>query len=108
MRRFAVAFGAFSIALVLGSCATAKMWQATGGSRADGVVRLSYDYMVFEAPVVDALEGQRLASARCSAWGYDLAQPFGGQSRICLDNGMDGCMSYRVTKEYQCINLPAA
>lgn len=108
MRMLLKAAGVTALAFTLGSCATSKNWQATGGSRSDGVVRLSYEYTLFESPVTDEAHGQRVASERCAAWGYDLARPFGGQTRVCTDNGYDGCMNWRVTKEYQCTTLAAS
>jgi len=34
-------------ALLLAGCATTKDWSATGGSQADGTVRLSYEFGPF-------------------------------------------------------------
>ena len=54
------------LSTILG-CATAKMLQATGGSKADGVVELSYQYEAFEKPMVDWAQGKMIATERCKA-----------------------------------------
>ena len=45
-----IMLAALSAAVVLAGCATAKNWSATGGSRADATVKLSYEYWAFEKP----------------------------------------------------------
>ena len=39
---------AVAAAVLVSGCATTKNWSATGGSRADATVRLSYEYGAFE------------------------------------------------------------
>ncbi|SHN56261.1 YecR family lipoprotein [Desulfovibrio litoralis] len=56
--------------LMLSSCAVKKDWAATGGSRADATVRLSYSYGGFEQPVVDEAQALAVATQRCQSWGY--------------------------------------
>jgi hypothetical protein len=90
-------------ALSVAGCATAKEWVATGGSRADGVVKLSYQYGLFERPQVSAQQGLELAKSRCTAWGYSGAEAFGGVIRVCNNYGSSGCISWLVTAEYQCL-----
>lgn len=58
------------------ACATVKEWHATGGSRADGVVRLSYEYGGLEIPQTSVQQAQQLARARD-------ARP-GGQRRVSM------------------------
>lgn len=89
---------------LLCACATNKEWTATGGSRSDGVVRLSYEYGAMEIPRVQEDQGNELASRRCKTWGYSGAEAFGGISKVCnLPDGWGGCNQWLVTKEYQCI-----
>lgn len=83
-------------------CATQKQWAATGGSRSDGVVRLSYEYGPFESPQVDEAAGLALAKQRCAVWGYTGAEAFGGVTQQCNAWTTSGCMGFLVTKEYQC------
>jgi hypothetical protein len=46
-----------AIVICFTGCAAAKEWAATGGSRADGVVDLSYQYALFENAHVDEAQG---------------------------------------------------
>jgi len=95
---------AFLISVVLFSgCATVKHLTPTGGSRSDGIVRMSYEYGLFEKPVVNWQAGGKLAQRRCSAWNYTGAEAFGGSTRRCVYRGSDGCVRWMVTMEYQCI-----
>ena len=93
-------------ALLLSGCATTKSWSATGGSRADATVRLSYEYTAFEKPNVDEMQALNLATARCKTWGYTGAEAFGGIIRQCnMPGGMGGCNGWMVTKEVHCTGL---
>jgi hypothetical protein len=90
-------------ALFLSGCAVNKDWAATGGSRSDGVVRLSYEVAEMEKPELNEQQAIRLASQRCKTWGYSDAEAFGGVTRQCnRGGGFGGCSQYMVTKEYQC------
>ena len=89
--------------VALSGCATTKNWSATGGSRADATVRLSYTYGPFEQPHASEQEALSLAASRCGAWGYEGAEAFGGAEQRCTaPGGMGGCNQFEVTKEYQC------
>lgn len=93
--------------LTLSACAVKKDLVPTGGSRADGTIRLSYQHGKFEAPQVDPAQGLALAKQRCAAWGYSGAEAFGGQTKTCaLPAALDGCKEFLVTVEYQCIGIP--
>jgi len=81
-----------------------KEWVATGGSKADGVVRLSIEYMDKQTPIVDEEQALKIARERCAVWGYSNALAFGGVTRQCLYPGTFGCGAYQETKEYQCTN----
>lgn len=98
MKKIALALSAL---LLVGACATAKTWQATGGSRSDGTVRLSYQFGMFEAPQLTD-DGAALAIERCKVWGYTGATAFGGVTTQCTQTGESGCMLTLVTKEFQC------
>jgi hypothetical protein len=88
--------------LLICGCAVTKDWSATGGSRADGIVQLSYEVGEFEQPQLDELQAFSLATERCTAWGYTGAEAFGGVRSRCNDISILGCVSWLVTKEYQC------
>lgn len=96
-----------AICISLSGCATTKDWAATGGSRSDGVVRLSYDYGSLQSVNVSEEQAVQLATQRCSSWGYQGAEAFGGITRQCTQpGGFGGCTVWLVTKEYQCTGKP--
>ncbi len=88
--------------LTLAACATAKTYTATGGSRSDGTVKLSYEVGMFEQPVVDEAQGLSVARQRCATWGYTGAEAFGGTTSQCTYMTSSGCGTALITKEYQC------
>lgn len=94
--------GACIAAVAVAGCTTVKEYAATGGSRADGTVRLSYEVGMFEQAVVDEEQGLRVARQRCATWGYSGAEAFGGVTRQCTSPSSSGCNVTLVTKEYQC------
>ncbi len=99
---------AASLCLLAVGCATTKEWSAIGGSRSDGTIKLSYEYGPFEVPQVSEEQAVKLASTRCSTWGYTGAEAFGGFTRVCnAPDGMGGCNRWLVTREYQCLGNPA-
>lgn len=94
-------------AIVLSGCATTNAnWSATGGSRADATVRISYQHGGNVLPPTSEVEAHNLAIARCKTWGYTGAEAFGGTTSQCNqpNRGIFGgsCDSWLVTKEYQC------
>ena len=89
--------------LLLSGCVIPKDWSATGGSRADGVVRLSYEEAALEIAELNEQQAISLATQRCKVWGYGGAEAFGGVTRQCNSpSGMGGCSRWLVTKEFQC------
>lgn len=103
-----IGFGILTCFVFLVGCATPKTLVPTGGSRADGIVKMSYQYGAFEAPQVSLAQGVQAAKQRCSAWGYSGAEPFGGQTRMCVSASGGSCNVYQVTIEYQCTGTPPA
>ena len=97
---------AAAAAVLVSGCATTKNWSATGGSRSDAVVRLSYEYGALEKPQTNETEAVNLAISRCKTWGYTGAEAFGGITQVCnMPGGMGGCSRFMVTKEFQCTGL---
>ena len=93
------------MALIVASCSVVKVPQATGGSKSDGTIELSYEYGQFIVPDVDWNKALHNAKQRCIAWGYQSAEPFGGRKKICQSYDNDGnCSSRVVTKKYQCVD----
>jgi len=91
------------IIISLSACATPKQFSATGGSKADGIVKLSYEYGLFEDPQVDIAQGVAIAKKRCEAWGYAQAEAFGGSTKKCTSYSSSGCNYWLVTTAFQCI-----
>lgn len=92
-----------STALLLSSCSVTKEMSATGGSKSDGTVKLSYTYNSFEQPTVDRDNALATAVKRCKAWGYKDAEPFDGSLKSCSSGSAYGCSIWMVTREYQCL-----
>ena len=90
-----------ALILTATGCATQKQWGASGGSKGDGIVKLSYQASALEIPNVNEQQGLDLAKSRCISWGYKSAESFDFQNKQCIDSQ---CNSYTVTKEYQCLN----
>ena len=89
--------------VAVAGCVTAKKdLVATGGSRSDGTVELSYEQAGFETVQLDTAQGLEAARARCLAWGYSGAEAFGGQTRQCQVSSDYGCSQWLVTITYQC------
>jgi len=103
-----VAFVACSLAagFVLSGCAVDKDWVPTGGSRSDGVVRLSYEYGAMQVPHVNDERATQLAQQKCGNWGYTGAEAFGAVQRTCVSGDAYGCNRYRATMEFQCMGQP--
>ena len=94
------------VALSVSGCATIKIPQSTGGSKADGYVEMSYEYGMFESPKPQWGQAAVTAGQRCAAWGYKGAVPFGGKTKKCqiYDLTFGSCSRYLVTAKYQCID----
>lgn len=100
MKKIAISF----LFILLSGCTSTKILQATGGSRADAIIELSYDYGLFEKPVVNWAQGKQTATERCRAWGYEGADAFGGETSTCQSyDGSGNCVAWHVTVKYQCI-----
>jgi hypothetical protein len=92
-----------AVLFTLVGCATNVVLQAAGGSRADSIVDLSYEYGGFGVTKYYANQAVSTARASCAAWGYPSAQPFGGQTTKCEFTDLLGsCIRYQVTVAYQC------
>lgn len=86
-------------------CAVQKQYGASGGSKADGTVKMSYTYGAFEIPEVNESQALESAAKRCKAWGYDSAEAFDFVESKCQQWSNDiGCVSRIVTKEFQCLS----
>ena len=88
--------------LLVAGCATVSQMTPTGGSRADGIVKLSFEYGMFDKVQIDQATALASARKRCATWGYGDAEPFGGMTRQCQAMGSMGCLRWFATVEYQC------
>jgi len=89
-------------ALALTGCATPKQWEATGGSKNDGVVQVSYELGQFESGQTSAAQGLTVASERCNTWGYKHAEVTGSEKNICRTMGQYNCLQTTITQDYLC------
>ena len=92
-------------AAMLSGCAAQVKSVPVGGSRADGTVTLAYEYGALIVPQVNYVEMQQQAQVRCARWGYQQAERFGGQIRTCVARSSSGCLTWRVSIDYQCQTL---
>lgn len=91
-------------AIALTGCAVKKDFYAMGGSRADGTVDMAYDFAQFEEAVINHQQAATIAKQKCGVWGYDNAEPFGGQTMNCHQrNGWGTCIAGQVVIKYQCV-----
>lgn len=94
--------------ILIGGCAVKKEMVPMGGSKADGTVRMGYTVAGLEKPIIDFNQAKDLASKKCRTWGYEGAEPFGGQSSTCAQMSGFGCQISNVTVEYQCVGGKAS
>ena len=92
----------FTLAL-LTACSTPKTPVTSGGSKADGLIVMSFESDLFEAPVVDWNTTKKTALKSCQAWGYRKTTAFGAIETRCVSrNGFGDCITNRTERTYQC------
>jgi hypothetical protein len=84
LKRLSAASSLFVLICFLQGCATQKTLIPTGGSRADGTVKLSYEYGLFEKPQIDPAQGEIAAKQRCSLWVVTNGLPLLNTSALAL------------------------
>lgn len=88
---------------LLSACSTNMEMKATGGSKSDGTVTLSFDHATILDPIIDEKKALQTAQSKCKVWGFRNAKAFGGSTKKCLEEyKTGGCVAYRVKKVYQC------
>ncbi|KQZ78353.1 hypothetical protein ASD55_17380 [Rhodanobacter sp. Root561] len=106
--RFITLLVVSSIVLTVAGCATQKELLVTGASRADGIVKLSYERNEFQRVSYDPEKAQELAAQKCMAWGYSGAEALGSEESNCLSRrGFGNCGDRQVTIAYQCTGAPS-
>jgi hypothetical protein len=96
------------IVAALTACAVQREFVPSGGSRADGTIKMSADFEPYEVPNFDERQTQTVAKQRCLAWGYSGAEAFGGTTKTCVNSSSGSCWLWRVSVEYQCTGAPPA
>ncbi|WP_439156120.1 YecR family lipoprotein [Yoonia sp.] len=91
---------------ILASCAEPVVESpvATGGSRADASVEMSYQTGLYRPVTPNWEAALSSATQRCRAWGYSRADAFEGTSTTCnVYDAYLGCTQSTVTRTYQCL-----
>ena len=94
-----IAAGAF---FALAACATVSQMTPTGGSKADAIVEMSFEYGMFDKVKLDPTSAMTQAKQRCEVWGYESAEPFGGVVKQCQAMSGYGCARWFATMKFQC------
>lgn len=89
-------------AVLLAACTVKKTPMPYGGSKADGMVKLSYTIGSYRQAKVDKEQTRQRALKRCQAWGYENVQHF-GSTKECVRYSGFSCSAWRVKLKYQCI-----
>lgn len=108
MKKAVLTVSIFSMMCLAGCTGTNPVerdWVATGGSKADGIIRLAIEYGELDKPIVSEEQALKVAVEGCEMWGYTSARAFGGVLTQCTGSiGLwTSCSRYIMTKEYQCI-----
>lgn len=88
--------------LLLTACATQPKWSPSSSNRELGVARVAYEYASFEEPAMSDAQAVRVATNRCEAWGFSLAEMIPGELRDCSVSKDGSCDLWKVTREYRC------
>lgn len=88
--------------IALTSCAVNVKPTMCDGSKADGIVKLSYTRYYMNTPIIDWEEANKNAIARCKAWGYSDAETFGDIKSQCASSSGGDCMYKEDKILYQC------
>lgn len=95
-------------ALLLSACASKveKELVATGGSKSDGTIELSYEQHELEMVTYNEQQALNAAKKRCEAWGYKNAEKFGGVKSQCtlIPGFWTPCGKTMFTIQYQCLD----
>ena len=93
-----------SLSLFLQSCETTRYLNTTGGSKSDGIVEMSFEHGAFENPQIQWADAKLKAAKTCQAWGYSSATPFGQGESKCVAVNEYGCIRWKDTYKYQCVD----
>ena len=80
---------------------------STSGSKADGIVEMTYTYAENAPRPVDWASATVEAQRRCNSWGYSRAEAFSGEKRTCEVYGEGAfatvCLRGTATRNFQCL-----
>jgi hypothetical protein len=107
MPRLARLVSILALTATFAGCATNQPWAVSGGEKAEGLVRVSYEFPEFHEPAVSEQQAEQIALKRCEGWGYDDAEPIAGQLRQCSNMDDGNCDLWKVTREFQCTRAVA-
>jgi len=94
----------FVLLFLLFSCVVYEPVAYTG-SKADGIVTVSYQYPGGMQPSEQNwIEADREATQRCANWGYSGAEKFRRSTRVCAVFGYFGCTQWKEYLNYQCVD----
>jgi len=90
----------------IAGCSTNVTPQPTSMSKADGTVTFTYEYGIFEKPVVQWGAAQTKAVKICKGWNYSGAQMVNeALNQGCVTWTDTGCARWEVEILYQCTDL---
>lgn len=111
---------AIPVLFLLAGCATTATPVASGGSKADGVVEMSYSpgrYAWARPPQIDWDKAKADALVVCQRWGYGKTEPFGNTESVCVEKGLrpdyanvnddsshEVCTKRKAIVRYQCFD----
>ncbi len=98
-----------SIVLFLSGCASSYYPEATGGSKSDAIITVTYGYPNRVNPNDWTKEWQGIdasATKRCKNWGYSSAVRFDRAEKWCITwNGFGDCTYWKESLNYQCVDF---
>ena len=93
----------------MSGCASNYYPAATGGSKSDAIITVTYGYSNGENPDNWTTEWQGIdksASQRCKNWGYSSAVRFDRAEKWCITwNGYGNCTYWKEALNYQCVDF---
>ena len=90
------------ITLLLVGCAVPPPVAYTG-SKADGIISLSYKNPSL-LTTQDWAKAENEATNRCQKWGFSGAMKFERERRVCISANAFGCIAWNYYVDYQCVD----
>ena len=93
--------------LLLSSCVVNQNPKLITGSKADGIITVSFEYGLGIDPdnwTEEWAKADKEAQQRCIYWGYSNVYKFDLTYRECIASNLYGCTRWREFVDYQCVN----